>query len=221
MKTPLTTLAALTAVSVLALAACSSDSTTPSTAPQDPGAVGSGDTSAASAPDKNPDGVPYPTANLGTSPRSGSTPGNVMQNYKFLGYKDGKISNGLTPMSLADFFDPQAKNYKMIRIQASGSWCVHCEKETETVAALSADLASRKVAWIISLAEGPTPGVPSTTTDLTAWINKYQAPYTHFLDPGNHNDGDHRLRSRRSRGREDPPRKRRSVPRRAELVSVP
>ena len=191
MKTSLVsvTLATLAAVSALALAACSSsDTSTGGTTPaQDPGATG--DTGAATAPDKNPNGAPYPTANIGTSPRSGNTAGNVMQNFKFLGYKDGVIANGLSPMSLADFYDPKGDTYRLIRVQAAGSWCPHCVKETQTVATLPAELKSRKVAWIVSLAEGPVQGTGATKGDLDVWIGKYQAPFTHFLDPANHNFG--------------------------------
>ncbi len=176
-------------------AACSSS--TPSTGPggggtpgpQDPGVQGNGDTSAAAAPDKNPDGVPYPTNNIGTNARQGNTPGNTMVNYKFLGYPDGDVTKGLQAMSMASFFDPKATRFRMIHIQASGTWCIHCQKETQTVAPLRQKLADRKVAWIISLAEGKTPGAPSTAADLDKWVAQFKAPYTHFLDPGNRNLG--------------------------------
>ena len=172
--------------------ACSS-STSPTPAgtggKQDPGVQGTGDTSAAAAPDTNPDGVPYPTANIGTNARQGNRPGNTMVNYKFLGYPDGDITKGLQALSMASFFDPKATKFKMIHIQASGTWCIHCQKETSTVAPLRQKLLDRKVVWIISLAEGKVPGTPSTSSDLDKWINAFQAPYTHFLDPGNRNLG--------------------------------
>ena len=92
-------------------------------------------------------------------------------------------------MSMASFFDPKATRIKMIHIQASGTWCIHCQKETETVAPLRQKLLDRKVVWIISLAEGKTPGTAATASDLDKWINAFKAPYTHFLDPGNRNLG--------------------------------
>jgi thiol-disulfide isomerase/thioredoxin len=190
------TVRTLAPLALALLAACSSSTSSTGTSSgsplpngQDPGVTGTGDTTAASAPDKNPGGVPYPTTNIGTNARSGSTPGNTMANFKFLGYPDGDISKGLQPMSMANFFDPKAEKYRMVRIQASGTWCIHCQKETQTVAPLAKQLADRKVAWVISLAEGPTPGTASTTKDLNGWINEFKAPYTHFLDPANHNLG--------------------------------
>jgi thiol-disulfide isomerase/thioredoxin len=155
----------------------------------DQGVAGDGTSSAASAPDKNPDGVPYPTTNLGTTARKGKTPGNTMYNYKFLGYPDGDTSKGLQPLSLANFFDPEGKRYKLIHIQASGSWCVHCQKETETVTPLKAKLEAKKVVWLISLAEGIAVGTPATKGDLDKWMTNFKAPYTHLWDPGNKNFG--------------------------------
>src|SRR5262245_12642341 len=42
--------------------------------------------------EKNPYGVAYPLANQGIKPRNGNTPGNIIKNYKFLGYRDGDKS---------------------------------------------------------------------------------------------------------------------------------
>ena len=181
-------------VAVLALAACSSSSTTATSSggsgtPPDQGLGGEGDTAAASAPDKNPDGVAYPTDNIGTTPRSGNTPGNKMVNYKFLGYPDGDTSQGLQPMSMASLFDPTGAKYKLIHIQASGTWCVYCKEETKTVVPMRQKFVDRKVVWVVSLAEGPTPGTPATAKDLDQWMAQFKAPYTHFLDPGNRNFG--------------------------------
>src|SRR4051794_13052838 len=86
------------------LAACSSTNTVPSTGgggagtgtsnpapPQDMGLVAPGG-------DTNPTGVSYPTANVGYNARKGNKPGNVINNYKFLGYPNSDISKGLQPV---------------------------------------------------------------------------------------------------------------------------
>jgi hypothetical protein len=192
----LSLLALASIVGVAPLAACSSSNTgstdgtaTPTPANQDKGLGGTGDTTAAGAPDTNPDGVAYPTANIGTNPRAGSTPGNTLANYKFIGYPDGDISKGLQPISMATLFDPTGARVKMIHIQASGSWCVYCQAETKTITPMRQKLADRKVAWIISLAEGATPGTPSTASDLNKWVSQFKAPYTQLLDPANKNFG--------------------------------
>ena len=176
-------MAQIFAVSLVFVVACSSESTPE----QDTGLEGEGQETA--APDTNPDGVAYPTENIGTSTRSGSRAGNRMANYKFLGYPDGNPANGLQPMSLAQFYDPEGKTYKLIHIQASGVWCVYCQKETEVVVPLKQKFEERKVVWLVSLAEGPTQGTPSKQKDLDGWIAEFKSPYPHVLDPGNKNLG--------------------------------
>ena len=174
----------LLAAAFCVMTACSSEQTTPE---QDTGLQG--ESGEIEAPDANPYGVAYPTANLGTQPRSGSKPGNRINNYKFLGYPDGNPANGLQPMSLAQFFDPEGRQYKLLHIQASGVWCVYCQKETEVVTPLAPKLKEKQVVWVVSLAEGPTQGKPSTQKDLDGWIAEYKSPFPHFLDPGNKNLG--------------------------------
>lgn len=181
----------LAASLVLGLAACTSSNTINGGGggDQDKGLTGDGESAANSAPDQNPDGVAYPTDNIGTVPRKGSTPGNRIQNFKFLGYPDGDVSQGLKPISLAQFFDPEGKKYKIIHIQASGVWCVWCQRETTTLATMKADLEAKNTVWLMSLAEGKVQGTPSTQADLNTWIANYKAPYTQWLDPGNANLG--------------------------------
>src|SRR5687767_9159124 len=128
---------------LVVLAACSS-----STPEQGKGVEGDGVGAADSAPDVNPDGVPYPTENVGTSPRVGNRKGNRIANFKFLGYPDAKISEGLQPISLAQFFDPEGKKYKLIRLVASGSWCPPCQAEAQMVAPLKDKFTEKKIVWL-------------------------------------------------------------------------
>lgn len=171
-------------VSLVALAACGS-----SGGGSDRSAPAATDGPAAAAPNANPDGVPYPTDNIGTSPRVGERPGNRIANFKFLGYPGGDKSLGLQPLSLASFFDPSGKRYKLVHIQAAATWCTVCRAESEAIATMKAKLEERKVGWLIALAEGSAPGTPSTTKDLDQWLLQFRAPYTHVLDPGSENLG--------------------------------
>lgn len=174
---------------VAACASSSSKSGSSGDGEPDKGISGDGEGSAAAAPDVNPYGQAYPTDNLGTNPRQGKTPGNRIPNYKFMGYPDGDMSKGLQPVSLAQFFDPEARKYKLLHISASATWCVYCREEIQTVAPMKAKLDERKVAWLVSLAEGPASGVPSTKDDLDKWMKNFSPPYTHVWDPGNKNFG--------------------------------
>jgi thiol-disulfide isomerase/thioredoxin len=149
----------------------------------DRGVEGTGVQNPATAPDKSPSGVDYPTANQGV------TVGSVIQNYKFLGYPDGNPANGLQPMSMAQFFDPSGSKYKLIHVQASGTWCTYCKQEIRTVIPLAPQLNERKVVWIVSLAEGTVQGTPAAKEDLDKWISSFKWNAPHFLDSGNKNFG--------------------------------
>jgi hypothetical protein len=170
-------------VSLMGFAGCTSSTATA----QDPGltGAGTGTEAAESAPDTNPDGIAYPTANIGTQPRTGKTRGNAIANFKFVGYPDGNKAAGLQPISLARFFDPKGEKTRLIHIQASGSWCTYCRQEAEIVTPMAATLKEKKVVWVMSLAEGPAVGTPSSKTDLDRWIDAFQSPYTHLWDSGN------------------------------------
>lgn len=177
------------AVSLLAvggLVACASKS---DQTEQDKGLEGDGVGTADSAPDTNPDGVPYPTENIGTIPRKGDKAGNRIANYKFLGYPDGDTAGGLKPISLAQFFDPTGEKIQIIHIQAAGVWCSACQGETKAVVPIQEKLLAKKAIWLVSLAEGPTPGQPAKKGDLDGWIKRFDSPYTHWLDPANANLG--------------------------------
>lgn len=173
------------ALPLLFVLACSSETAKPE---QETGLKDDG-TGTVDAPDSNPEGVPYPNNNLGTNARLGTKAGNRINNYKFYGYPDANPANGLQPMSLAQFFDPEAKRFKLIHIQASGVWCVFCQKETEVVVPLKAKFDEMKVVWLVSMAEGSAQGTPSKQKDLDGWIAEFKSPYPHVLDPGNKNLG--------------------------------
>ncbi|MBX3217713.1 MAG: hypothetical protein KF850_37250 [Labilithrix sp.] len=177
----------LAASLLVGLVACaSSNSSEPD---QDKGLEGDGVGAADTAPDTNPDGIPYPTDNIGTVERKGTKSGNRIANFKFLGYPDANQTGGLQPISLAQYFDPTGTKYKIIHLQAAGVWCGVCQAETRVVAPMKAELEAKGVVWLVSLAEGATPGVPSKESDLKRWISNFNSPYTHWLDPGNANLG--------------------------------
>ena len=161
--------------------ACSSSSSTSGT---DLGVEGPGEVQGT---DTNPYGVAYPTKNIGYQPRRGALAGNVMPNYKFLGFPNGDTSKGLQPVSLADYFDPEVRQYKILHISAAGSWCYWCQQEAIQVVKDLETLKGMKVAYLTALSEGPTQGKPATTQDLLNWIKSYDINYTHVLDPGNQN----------------------------------
>jgi len=180
----------LAASLLFGLVACSSSNSTGSASGgEEPGGGGLDGNGEATEVATNPDGVPYPTDNIGTVARKGSTPGNRIKNYSFLGYPNADKSGGLKRISLADYYDPTGSRYKIIHIQAAGVWCTACQGETRAVVPLKEDLEAKGAVWLVSIAEGSKIGVPSKQADMDGWIAQFKSPYTHWLDPGNENLG--------------------------------
>jgi hypothetical protein len=134
----------------------------------------------------NPDGVPYPnpSGGYGRMPRSGKTPGSVIQGYQFQGYRNADESTGLVNISLADYYDPCGKRLKMLHLTVAGVWCVPCNQETDALVAAQAQLKQDGVVVIQALSDGPTEGVPAVPSDLNYWIAKHKSNFTEMLDPG-------------------------------------
>lgn len=131
-------------------------------------------------------GETYPTTDIGTKT------GQRIKNYKFLGFPDGDPTQRPRPISLADYYDPTGESHKLIHIQSSGIWCTACMVEMKLVEAMKPDFDARKVVWIVSIAEGATPGQPSTMDDLTRWMSNFKSAFpglTAVLDSGNRNLG--------------------------------
>ncbi|HEY3816143.1 MAG TPA: hypothetical protein VGL81_03175 [Polyangiaceae bacterium] len=181
------------------LAACSSSTPAPAdgndAATCDPCGGDDSGTGAGSGTDVNPDGVAYPApaSGYGHNPRSGNTPGSIIQNFKFLGYLNGDMSQPLTTISLADYYDPCNKRYKLLHISVAAVWCEPCNEETDAVVAdlgsSSSVLNADQVVFIQALDDGPTEGVPATKSDLDYWITKHSSNFTEMLDPGLKNLG--------------------------------
>ncbi len=158
--------------------------------------------SAASTPPAEPDTtrtppawpLPYPTQHIGVRARGegadgtpNATPGDVIANFKFLGYPNGDRSKGLQTVALADYFDPAGTTYKVIHLIAAATWCGPCNDETDAlVSALddpSSDLRTRGVVYLQALVEGPSPNYGATEADLDAWVTAHHTPFTSVLDP--------------------------------------
>jgi hypothetical protein len=175
---------------MVGLVACGGSSSTGSTCnPCDPGS--SGGTSTAGGHDANPDGVPYPqpASGYGRTPRTGNTPGSVIQNFKFLGYPNADSSQGLQTISLADYYDPCNKRYKMIHLSVAAVWCQPCNQETDAMVGAKAQLDSEQIVVLQALDDGATVGQPAQQSDLDYWVRDHGVNFTEMMDPELHNFG--------------------------------
>jgi hypothetical protein len=112
-----------------------------------------------------------------------TTPGDVIQNYKWLGYVDADVTKGLGVVQLADVFDPKQARYKLLHISVAAVWCPPCNQETDGIVPVYPQLEQMGVLFIQAVTDGPTQGVPATTLDLEHWITKHASNFTEMLDP--------------------------------------
>ncbi|HEY8080032.1 MAG TPA: redoxin domain-containing protein [Labilithrix sp.] len=161
-------LAILAAVFVPALAACGKDPDEAS----DPDVPGH---------DANPDGVPYPTDHIGTRARVGKNPGDRIANLTFQAYVDGDKS-ALKTVSLADWYDPMAKKWKVLHIEAAATWCAICGSEADATVIVKPPFEAKGIAYLEVVASGPSAGFGPSLDDVTSWIDDHHSNFTTALD---------------------------------------
>jgi hypothetical protein len=179
------------AVALASLVGCSSGSAPVDTGPPcDPcDDAGSALPPVGAGHDSNPDGVPYPDppGGYGRTARVGNTPGSVIQNFKFLGYPNADESSGLQTISLADYYDPCNKTYKLLHLSVAAVWCEPCNEETSAVVAdlnsASSVIKGDKAVFIQALDDGPVEGTGATLNDLNYWVKEHTSNFTEMLDP--------------------------------------
>jgi hypothetical protein len=174
------------ALALASLVACSNGSTpAANTAPPCNPCTDGGD-----GTDINPDGVPYPApaGGYGRTARTGSTAGSVIQNFKFLGYPNGVEMTNLATISLADYYDPCNKTYKLLHLSVASVWCVPCNDETTAVVtdlqSPTSVLNTDRVVFVQALDDGAVEGTPATQSDLDYWVTSHGSNFTEMLDPG-------------------------------------
>jgi hypothetical protein len=98
------------------------------------------------------------------------------------------MTQPLTTISLADYYDPCNKRYKILHLSVAAVWCEPCNEETAAVvtdlASPSSVLKADGVVFLQALDDGPTEGVPATVSDLNTWIMNHNSNFTEMLDPG-------------------------------------
>jgi hypothetical protein len=124
--------------------------------------------------DVNPDGVPYPTQNIGSRPRQGTLAGQVIPNFKFQGYPSSDSSAGLKVVSLADYYDPQAKDHKLLYLSAAASWCVNCDEASDAAVQIAAKYRALGAIFVEVLVNGRIPQYGPSLSELDAWVGKHK-----------------------------------------------
>ena len=135
-----------------------------------------------SAAEKNADGVVYPTDHIGTRSRTKTRAGDRIANFSFQGYVDGNPKGELKTISLADFYDPEAKRHRVLQIQGVAGWCSICASEARQTMAVQAALQAEGAVVIQILFQGKSRSVGPSLLDLEVWCGTYETAHPVLFD---------------------------------------
>lgn len=132
--------------------------------------------------DVNPEGVPYPAGPYGGTARQGSIPGDVFPNFTFQGYPNSSRGEGLQPISLADFHDPDARRHSVLHLAAVAMWCPYCQAETQEMVQAVPALRAEGAEFIQVIIDGPSQGEPPDRCLLDEWVSEFDTNFSVVLD---------------------------------------
>ncbi len=131
---------------------------------------------------KNAEGTPYPTDHVGTRERTKTRPGDRIANFSFQGYVDGAPKGELKTISLADFYDPEAKRNRVLHIQGVAGWCSVCAAEARQTMQSQAALKAEGAVVIQILFQGKTRTTGPSLADLDVWCGTYDTAHPVVFD---------------------------------------
>ena len=102
----------------------------------------------------NPEGIAYPTENIGGQPRSASQAGQIFPNLILEGVLSAAAANTPVVMPMADYYDPAGLRYDLLHVIGIFMWCPHCNNETYNLASIAGWQSSNRVAVIQIAMEG-------------------------------------------------------------------
>ena len=130
----------------------------------------------------NPDGVPYPTDNIGGAERSRSRPGDRIPNFTFQGYVNGDRSKGLTTITMSDFFDPDQKRHKLLHLQAAATWCAYCSAELDNTVAVKDELEPEGIVFFEVVVSGNALQSGPSLGEFDGWVDRHKSTITTAID---------------------------------------
>jgi hypothetical protein len=130
----------------------------------------------------NPDGVPYPTDNLGASKRTFTRRGDRIPNLAFHAYIEGDRAAGLSTISLSDFYDPQKARHKVLHLQIAATWCTICSSELEATVSIKDQARAIGVVFVEILVSGATAGKGPASEEVDTWMTRHNTNITTAID---------------------------------------
>ncbi len=128
-----------------------------------------------------PDGVPYPTDHIGGAERTPSRPGDRLPNFAFQGYLNGDRSK-LATISMADYFDPDRKRYRLLILQFAATWCAYCSQELTDTLKVKDELAAEGAVFVEVLVSGAKLQTGPSQDELDGWVSRHNTTFSTAVD---------------------------------------
>jgi hypothetical protein len=131
----------------------------------------------------NPEGVAYPTANIGGQPRTDTKAGQIFPNLTLEGVRSAATKDTPAVVSMAEYYDPTGARYDLLHVIGIFMWCPHCNNETNNLSTLPAWQADHRVAvvQIAMLGYGNGNATPSWT-ELQKWVSDHNLTFPVLVD---------------------------------------
>jgi hypothetical protein len=129
----------------------------------------------------NPDGTPYPTANLGGQPRTATRLGQTFPNLTLEGIRSAATIDTPFVVSMSEYYDPAGARYDLLHVIAIFTWCPHCNNETNNLVQIAGWRAEHRIAVVQIAMEGYGGAAPGWN-DLQKWIRDHNSDFPVVVD---------------------------------------
>jgi hypothetical protein len=132
----------------------------------------------------NPEGIAYPTDNIGGQPKSDLQAGQIFPNLALEGVLSAAAVNTPVVVPMADYYDPEGLRYDLLHVIAIFMWCPHCNNETYNLAAVAGWQASQRVTVVQIAMQGydRNTGASPTWPDLRQWATDHNVNFPVVID---------------------------------------
>lgn len=105
-----------------------------------------------------------------------------MPNFAFLAYRDGDRSKGLTPISMADYYDPSGARNKVLYVQFAATWCAVCSDELAASVTIMDKAKAKGIVFLEVVVSGATAGFGPSQAEFDGWADRHRTNFTTAID---------------------------------------
>jgi len=120
----------------------------------------------------NPDGIAYPTTNIGGQPRSATQAGQIFPNLILQGIRSAATIDTLATVSMAEYYDPTGARCDLLHVMGIFLWCPHCNNETSDLMKIATWRADHRVAVVQIAMQGYGSASPAWS-ELQKWVGDH------------------------------------------------